>query len=423
VDSVTRLYLPHLLLNQSPFTFFPFDQMITHYIPLRQASIPSLRKGVSLLVLLVSFLVAGLKPALAQQSLTLVAAASSTTVCLGSTVSLSVTISNATTPSTYTYTWSAPGGASVDQVSTQGTSSTSNVVSATITTAGVKTFTVTAVDGSGGAGSTTISITPTPPTITFTASQTVICGEGQSTLIATGGSNYQFDRGFSGIQSGTTNTASVAYSGTYSVTVTTAGGCSATASLTIAEGDEPEITFGASTSSVCEGAMVVVPTQNEGGPVSGYQWYKDGSPVSGQTSATLTLSGVTPAQAGEYTLEVTSECGPTRLENTFTLTVTPGPGVTLKFGNSVLQFNNPTPTINLNSLTNAGVLVRDAQGNTADRYYWSLAFDIVGNYEISEGGTNDTGYFPINHAGRFKVTVYKGQCQTTQRGFVTVGQP
>lgn len=338
-----------------------------------------------------------------------------------------MTVSDATTPDTYTYTWAAPSGASVDPTSTQSTTSTSNVVSATATTPGVKTFTVTVTDASGGIESTTVIVNPITPVITFTSSETIVCIEDNTILTASGGSLYTFAQDgtiFQGPGSNSTTSGNAIYGGEiFSVTVTTAGGCSATASLTIAEGGEPDVSFGASTSSVCEGATVIVPTTNAGDPALGYQWYKDRSPVSGQTSATLTLAGVTPAQAGTYTLEAINECGPTEVADSFELTVTPGPGVTLKFGNSVLQFNDPTPTINLNSLTNAGVLVRDAQGNTADRYYWSLAFDIVGNYEISEGGTNDTGYFDIRHAGRFKVTVYKGQCQTTQRGFVTVGQP
>lgn len=401
--------------------------MITHSIQSFRTSTTSLRKGVSLLVLLIGFLLAGLKPALAQQSLTLVAAASSATVCQGGTVSLSVTVSDATTPDTYTYTWAAPAGASVDPTSTQSTTSTSNVVSATATTPGVKTFTVTVTDASGGTGVTTVIVSPIIPVITLTSSETIVCIEDNTILTASGGNLYTFAQDgtiFQGPGSNSTTSGNAIYGGeVFSVTVTTAAGCSATTSLTIAEGGEPDVSFDATSSVVCEGTTVIIPTTNFGDPALGYQWYKDDIAISGQTSATLTLSGVTPAQAGIYTVEVINECGPTTVDDAFTLTVTPGPGVTLKFGNSVLQFNNPTPTINLNSLTNAGVLIRDAQGNTADLYHWSLTFDIVGNYEIMEGGSNTTGYFDLHHAGRFRVTVVKGQCQTTQRGFVTVGQP
>ncbi|MBD2757682.1 choice-of-anchor Q domain-containing protein [Spirosoma validum] len=65
----------------------------------------------------------------------------------------------------------------------------------------------------------------------------------------------------------------------------------------------------ASASSVQVGASVSVPV-SVSGSVSGYQWYKDNlnSPVSGQTSSTLTLSNVQLSAAGSYSLVVSGVC-------------------------------------------------------------------------------------------------------------------
>jgi hypothetical protein len=65
----------------------------------------------------------------------------------------------------------------------------------------------------------------------------------------------------------------------------------------------------ANASSVQAGASVTVAV-SVSGTVTSYQWYKDNlsSAVSGQTSATLTLTNVQPADAGSYSLVVSGAC-------------------------------------------------------------------------------------------------------------------
>src|SRR5258705_466041 len=52
----------------------------------------------------------------------------------------------------------------------------------------------------------------------------------------------------------------------------------------------------------------------------GYQWYKNNSPLSGQTSATLLLNNVSASDAATYSVVVSGSCG-TALTNSATLTV------------------------------------------------------------------------------------------------------
>ena len=73
--------------------------------------------------------------------------------------------------------------------------------------------------------------------------------------------------------------------------------------------------------TVCVGNVVTVPVSVSGaGPLS-YQWYKDGTVVSGQTSATLSLPSVTVAQSGRYSVVVTGGCASVT-STAFSLTVT-----------------------------------------------------------------------------------------------------
>ncbi len=70
---------------------------------------------------------------------------------------------------------------------------------------------------------------------------------------------------------------------------------------------------------------VAATTQNSGGVLS-YQWQKDGSPLSGQTSATLSLSNVTGASSGNYSVVVTdnSSLGASATTRTASLVVVDG---------------------------------------------------------------------------------------------------
>ena len=74
-----------------------------------------------------------------------------------------------------------------------------------------------------------------------------------------------------------------------------------------------------SSSTVIVGDNVQVPVGISGTP-TGYQWYQDGVPVSGQTSATLNLTNVQLGQAGNYTLVATSACNSVT-STAFSLTV------------------------------------------------------------------------------------------------------
>ncbi|MBD2703801.1 hypothetical protein IC229_24355 [Spirosoma sp. BT702] len=77
-------------------------------------------------------------------------------------------------------------------------------------------------------------------------------------------------------------------------------------------------------SAVCAGSSVIAPVSVSGTVPYTYQWYKDSfsSPVASQTTAAFSLSSVTTAQTGSYSVVITNACNSVT-STAFSLTVTP----------------------------------------------------------------------------------------------------
>ncbi|SFC71167.1 FG-GAP-like repeat-containing protein [Spirosoma endophyticum] len=74
--------------------------------------------------------------------------------------------------------------------------------------------------------------------------------------------------------------------------------------------------------SACIGTTVTT-SVGTSGAVGTYQWYRNGSVVNGQVSAMLSLTNVQPADAGNYSVVVTSSCNSVTSTTAFSLSVTP----------------------------------------------------------------------------------------------------
>jgi hypothetical protein len=74
------------------------------------------------------------------------------------------------------------------------------------------------------------------------------------------------------------------------------------------------------TSSAPVGGSITFTVSVAANPTATYQWQKNGQPIAGQTGATLTLSSVTTADAGEYSVAIQNSVGMIT-SNTATLTV------------------------------------------------------------------------------------------------------
>ena len=100
--------------------------------------------------------------------------------------------------------------------------------------------------------------------------------------------------------------------GSYQVIVTNAGGTASSeaATLTILGAQSvPQITTNPSSQSATAGAdlLLEVVATGEGGLT--YQWYRNGSPITGAIGTTLMISGIQPGAAGNYSVVVTNDAG------------------------------------------------------------------------------------------------------------------
>src|SRR6476661_5163698 len=142
------------------------------------------------------------------------------------------------------------------------------------------------VGGSCPSNSTVALALEAAPTATITANgPTAFCQGGSVTLTATGGATYAWSNGQ------TTPSITVSTAGNYTVTVTSAGGCSATsASTTVTVNPAP------ATPTITQNGNTLTSSS-----ATGNQWYVDGNLIPGATGASYVVTG-----PGGYTVVVTS---------------------------------------------------------------------------------------------------------------------
>ena len=196
----------------------------------------------------------------------------------------------------YTYSWSPSGG----------TAATATGLSAGI-------YTVTVTDANGCTTTQGFTITqPTALVATAAAQTNVSCNGGanaSATVSVSGGtSGYTYSWAPSG---GTAATATGLASGTYTVTVTDANGCTTTQNFTITQPTVLLATAAAQTNVSCNGGSNGSATVGVSGGTSSYTY---AWAPSGGTAATA--SGL---RAGTYTVTVTDANGCTATQN-FTIT-------------------------------------------------------------------------------------------------------
>ncbi|GAB3557544.1 T9SS type A sorting domain-containing protein [Spirosoma fluminis] len=131
--------------------------------------------------------------------------------------------------------------------------------------------------------------------------------------------SYHFSAGAT--RQGSSNTARVTTPGIYSVTITTANGCTATASTTVSGGNNP---------TVCRGGTAVINVVVEGDAVK-YEWYKNSLTTPklmetpqlfrGTATSSLTLINAQTNTQGNFFLKVADRSGTVRVYGPYRLTV------------------------------------------------------------------------------------------------------
>jgi|GEM_PF-626994 gliding motility-associated-like protein len=234
-------------------------------------------------------------------------------ICAGSTLTLG------TTSGGPTYTWTGPNGF---------TSGVQNPSIAGASTLASGTYSLTVTSGAGCASAVaTIAVTvnalPTAPTL---GSNSPVCSGGAINLTTTsGGPTYTWtgpNSFTSGVQNPTIAGATVAASGTYSLTVTAGGGCTSPMStISVVVNQTPAATVAGSNSPICAGATLNLTSTATTGTT--YNWTGPNGFTS--TSQNPSIAGATTAASGTYTVTTTSAAGCKSANATVTVVVNPIP--------------------------------------------------------------------------------------------------
>jgi gliding motility-associated-like protein len=266
-------------------------------------------------------------------------ASSNSPICAGSTLNLSTaTLANAT------YNWSGPNGFT----STLQNPSIPNVTAAA---AGTYSLTVNVAGCPSGSGTTTVVILPTPAAPTVSSNSPVCVGNTinlTSNTIANATYAWSGPNGFtSSAQNPTITNATVANSGSYSLTVTVNGCTSNATSTAVTVNPIPSAPTVSSNSPVCTGSTLNLISATV--PGATYNW----SGPNGFTSTVQnpSIPNVTIAASGTYTLSVTVN-GCTSPTSTVTIVINPSPSAPIISSNSPICAGS---NINLtaNSVANA----------------------------------------------------------------------
>jgi large repetitive protein len=265
-------------------------------------------------------------------SIPTITAGGPTTFCSGNNVVLTSSISN-------NNTWST--GATTQSI--------------TVTASG--TYTVTDNSGCGGTSSpVTVTVNNNPAPSVTAGGPTTFCQGGSVVLTSSSASGNTWSN------SATTPSITVNSSGTYSVSVTDANGCSGTSApvtVTVNNNPSPMITAGGPT-TFCQGGSVTLTSS----AVAGNTW------SNGATTQSITVTG-----SGNYTVTVTDGNGCTG--------TSPGTAVTVN--------SNPAPVVTASGPTtfcqggNVTLTSSAASGNT-----WSnsstaqnITVSSAGNYSVT----------------------------------------
>lgn len=308
-------------------------------------------------------------------------AGSNSPVCFGGAINL-------TASGGVSFVWSGPGGFS---------STAQNPIRTGAALSMAGNYLVTVTNSSGCTSSTSTVVSVVGSATASISGNNAFCAGSTISLTASGGTSYNWvgPNGFTSTNASISLTpATTAMAGTYTVTVSSGGGCSATAGKTITVNAAPTVSVSGS-SSLCTGGTITLTAT--GG--STYTWLgPDGYTGSGST---ITRSAATVAMGGIYTVTVTNTTGCTATA-TRNVTVNPKPV-------AIAGSNSPICAGSAINLTASGGV----------SYSWSgpnLFSSTLQNPVRNSATTSMAGTYTVTVTGA-------GGCTATASTSVTVNSP
>ena len=271
--------------------------------------------------------------------------------------------SNLCVGSSYNFTSATANGLwSSSNTSVLNVNTTSGLVTPTAAGTATITYNVANIPGclntTPGSASTTVTIN-TPPVAQITSGgATTFCQGGSVSLSANSGASYLWSNG------ATTQTISATSSGSYTVTVTNASGCSTTSlpvAVTVNALPNANILPGANV-NVCAGSSVMLST----GSAAAYSW------SNGATTPTISVNA-----AGTYTVTLTGSngCTATSAPTTVSVVSLPAAQITASGATSICQGS----TVSLTASTGTGYSYLWSNGATTQ----TIAVGASGAYSVS----------------------------------------
>ncbi len=234
---------------------------------------------------------------------------SSATACSGDSASFSVT---ATGTAPLTYQWFMNGamipGATGDSYMIPAT---------TVGDAGTYTVEVTNVCGTATSMGATL-VVQARAEIVASPDDVTACEGDSATFTATASGDapltFQWLMNGTAIPGATSSSytiasVSTADAGDFSVTVSNDCGSATSDPASLVVQTAPTITADPQDETTCEGMSASFSVAAAGSAPLSYQWFVDGSPIAGATSASFDVAAAATADAGNYTVEVSNACG------------------------------------------------------------------------------------------------------------------
>ena len=302
-----------------------------------------------------------------------------------------------------TATLSAEGGTTYNWAGPNSFTSTAQNPTLTAVAAAAGTYTVTVTSGPNTSTATTVLVINLPAATAavntpIAATQTIFLQSG-------GGATYSWAGPLSytsTAQNPSIASATVAMSGTYTVTVTNGSGCTATSTVvvTVASGGTGCTVAATATANPCDGTNVTLTATATGVTGAGYLWA--GPNGYSSTAQNPVITGVTGAHdSGTYTVTVTSSNG-CFSTSSVVVNVTSPPATPFASANATLDAGQ---TLNLTAIS----------ADTPTSWSWS------GPNGFSAATQNAAiSNITIAASGTYTVAAYNGTCSSTATIEVTV---